>query len=166
MSEPFIGELRMMSFNFAPTGWAMCNGQLLPIQQNQALFALLGTTYGGDGVSTFALPNLQGKTPLHMGNGFTQGQTAGEQNHTLLISELPVHTHTAQGSTDNGSSLVPGTTLVLGAVSGMYGPPTNLTGLAPGAVGSMGGSQAHPNMQPYIALSFCIALTGLFPSRN
>ncbi len=165
MAEPFLAEIRLMSFNFPPKGWAFCNGQLLPINQNQALFSLLGTTYGGDGRTTFALPNLQGRVPIHFGNGFTLGQQGGEQAHTLSIGELPTHVHTANATTANGAVAVPGGA-VLGAFNNAYGPPTGLTSLDPGTIVNSGGSQPHQNMQPYLTLNFCIALQGIFPSQN
>lgn len=165
MAEPFLAEIRIMSFGFAPKGWAMCNGQLLPINQNQALFSLLGTTYGGDGRVNFGLPNLQGRTPIHSGNGHVLGERAGEQAHTLIASELPQHTHVAQGSNNNGDSVTP-LGNVLGGVSNMYAPAGNLTSLNPATITSVGGSQAHLNMQPFLALNFCIALQGIFPSQT
>ena len=165
MAEPFLSEIRIMSFGFAPRGWALCNGQLLPINQNQALFSLLGTTYGGNGQTNFSLPNLQGRTPIHSGSGHTLGEQGGEQAHTLTIPELPAHTHAAQGSTTNGDSVTP-IGGVLGGVSNMYGPAANLAALNPATVANVGGSQAHQNMQPFLALSFCIALQGIFPSQN
>lgn len=165
MSEPFLSEIKIMSFNFAPKGWALCNGQLMPINQNQALFSLLGTTYGGDGRQTFGLPNLQGKTPIYVGNGHTLGETGGEQAHTLSISEIPTHQHTVQGSTNDGDSVIP-TGNVFGKVAGLYGPAANMTSLQPATVANTGGSQAHENMQPYLTLNFCIALQGIFPSQN
>ena len=166
MSEPFLSEIKIMSFNFAPKGWALCNGQLLPINQNQALFSLLGTTYGGDGMQTFALPNLQGRVPLHMGNYLTLGQVGGEQAHTLTISEASLHTHTAVGASDNGDAPIP-TGNYLGAANNFYTPmPGNPTSLHPATVANVGGSQPHENMQPYLVLSFCIALQGIFPSQN
>ncbi|HEY3897334.1 MAG TPA: tail fiber protein [Chthoniobacter sp.] len=166
MAEPFLSEIRIMSFGFPPKGWALCNGQLLPINQNQPLFALLGTTYGGDGRVNFGLPNLQGRTPIHMGNGHTLGELGGEQNHTLDVSEMPTHVHTAQGSATNGSTALPDATTVLGAVSNMYGPAASLTSLLPSTVSTTGGSVPHTNMQPFLTLSFCIALTGIFPTQN
>jgi microcystin-dependent protein len=165
MSTPFIGEIKMVSFGFAPKGWAFCNGQLLPINQNTALFSLLGTTYGGDGRVNFGLPNLQGRAPIHMGTGHSLGERGGEQGHTLSVSELPTHTHTLQASSTNGNAAVP-TGNVLGAVSNAYGSVQNLTSMSPSAVGALGGSQAHQNMMPFLTLSFCISLQGIFPSQN
>jgi microcystin-dependent protein len=167
MAEPFLSEIRIMSFVFAPKGWALCNGQLLPINQNQALFSLLGTTYGGNGQTNFALPNLQGRVPIHVGNGHTLGESAGEQAHTLSLSELPQHLHPLQASTVAANAPTPSNTVF--APSGgnqFYGPATNLTTLDPGTVTNVGGSQAHVNMQPFLTLSFCIALQGIFPSQN
>src|SRR3954454_13749443 len=132
MSEPFLSEIKIMSFNFAPKGWAMCNGQILPINQNQALFALLGTTYGGDGQTTFALPNLQGKTPIHFGNGHTLGETAGEQNHTLSISETPTHIHVANASASVGNNVVPTGAVLASPLNLSYRPAgSGLTTLHP-----------------------------------
>jgi microcystin-dependent protein len=165
MAEPFLSEIRIMSFNFAPKGWAMCNGQIMPINQNQALFSLLGTTYGGDGQTTFALPNLQGRVPIHDGSGFTLGQGGGEQAHTLSIAETPTHTHTLMGSNVAAETNV-ATGAYLGIVNNAYGGPANLVTLSPAEVGNAGGSQAHENMEPYLTLTFCIALQGIFPSRN
>ncbi|MGY4317767.1 phage tail protein [Bradyrhizobium quebecense] len=165
MSLPFLSEIRMMSFNFPPKGWAFCNGQLLPINQNQALFSLLGTIYGGNGQTTFALPNLQGKVPLHAGSGFTIGQTGGETSHTLSIAEMPQHPHTFQGTT-NGADNAAVTNNLMATSANLYTAPANLTTLDPSTVGNAGGSQPHENMQPYLTLSFCIALQGIFPSRN
>ena len=165
MAEPFLAEMRIMSFGYAPRGWAMCNGQFLPINQNQALFSLLGTTFGGNGQTTFALPDLRGRTPIHFGSGHTLGEKGGEQAHTLTISELPTHTHIAQGSNNNGDNVIP-TGNVFGVVAGLFGPPTNLTTLQPASITNVGGSQAHLNMQPFLTLNFCIALQGIFPSQN
>jgi microcystin-dependent protein len=154
-----------MSFGFAPKGWALCNGQLLPINQNQALFSLLGTTYGGDGRTNFALPNLQGRVPLHRGNGFSQGQPGGEQSHTLVLGEDPVHTHSVVGSATAGDSPIPAGNY-LGAADNLYAPLASPTTLHPSTIGNAGGSQPHENMQPYLVLSFCIALQGAFPTQN
>ena len=165
MSEPFLSEIKMVSFSFPPKGWAFCNGQTMPINQNQALFSLLGTTYGGNGMTTFALPNLQGKVPVHMGSGFALGQTGGEASHTLSIAEMPQHPHVFQGTTNNADN--PAVTGNLMATSAnLYTAANNLTTLDPSTVGNAGGSQAHENMQPYLAVSFCSALQGIFPTQN
>ncbi|MBY6204406.1 tail fiber protein [Halomonas denitrificans] len=167
MSEPFLAEVRMVGFNFAPRGWAFCDGQILPINQNQSLYSLLGTTYGGDGRTSFALPDLRGRTPLHVGNGHTLGQRSGEETHTLTANEMPQHSHSLQGSNDAASAPVPQDNLAGAATLETYGD----VGTAPvamnaGTVANAGGSQAHENMQPWLAVRFCIALQGLFPSRN
>jgi microcystin-dependent protein len=166
MAEPFLAEIRIMSFSFPPKGWALCNGQLLPINQNQALFSLLGTTYGGDGRVNFGLPNLQGRTPIHVGSGHTLGERGGEQAHTLSIGELPTHTHVLNGSSTPAETNVPTNTAYLGGVANTYNPPANPVALAAAGVTNVGGSQAHLNMQPFLTLSFCIALQGIFPSQN
>jgi microcystin-dependent protein len=165
MAEPFLSEIRIMSFNFAPKGWALCDGQLLPINQNQALFSLLGTTFGGDGRVNFGLPDLRGRTPIHVGSGHTLGERGGEQAHTLSIAEIPTHTHRVMASSAAASDNIPSNTLVL-AQSGFdaYRPPSNPAAMNPGTVANVGGSQAHLNMQPFLTLSFCIALQGIFPS--
>jgi microcystin-dependent protein len=165
VGTPYLCEIRIMSFGFAPKGWALCNGQLLPINQNQALFSLVGTTYGGDGRVNFGLPNLQARTPLHMGSGFTLGQLGGEQAHTLSISELPTHVHTASASTVAGDSPIP-VSNYLGEADNLYGAATNLTSMNPSTLAPVGGSQPHQNMQPFLVLSFCIALQGIFPSQT
>ena len=166
MAEPFLSEIRLMSFVFAPKGWALCNGQLLPINQNQALFSLLGTTFGGDGRVNFALPDLRGRTPLHVGSGHTLGERGGEQAHTLSIAEVPQHTHTmAVSSSTTGGNANP-TGRVLGGGNNVYHAPASLTSLNPASVANAGGSQAHLNMQPFLTISFCIALQGIFPSAN
>lgn len=165
MAEPFLSEIRIMSFSFAPKGWALCNGQLLPINQNQALFSLLGTTFGGDGRVNFALPDLRSRTPIHVGSGHTLGERGGEQAHTLSIAELPTHTHVANAQSGNAATPISGGNL-LAAANNLYAAPTNLTTLSPSMVTSVGGSQAHLNMQPFLTLSFCIALQGIFPSPN
>jgi len=170
MSDPFLSEIKIVSFNFAPKGWAECNGQLLPINQNQALFSLLGTTYGGNGQTTFALPNLRGRVPFHFGNGFNLGQSGGEDAHTLSISELPAHTHTppAAASSVNANAS-------LGAPAGNFwanSGKTNYTAdapnsaMSPQSIANVGGSQPHENRSPFLVLNFCIALQGVFPSRN
>jgi microcystin-dependent protein len=165
MSEPFLSEIKMMSFNFPPKGWAFCNGQLLPINQNQALFSLLGTTYGGDGRVNFGLPNLQGRTPMHMGNGHVLGENGGEQSHVLSISEIPTHTHNLMGTTTAADVPGPGTNL-LAAAANLYAGASNLTSMNPASISAAGGNQAHLNMQPFLTISFCIALQGIFPSQN
>lgn len=165
MATPYLSEIRIMAFNFAPRGWAQCNGQTLPINQNQALFSLLGTMYGGDGRTNFMLPNLQGRVPVHRGGGFTQGEVGGEQTHTLIGNEEPVHTHIAQGTSAVPDNAVP-TGNFLAAVQGLYGPATNATTLHPSTITNAGGSQPHNNMQPYLVLNACIALQGAYPSPN
>ena len=165
MSEPFLGEIRILSFSFAPSGWAFCDGQTLPINQNQALFSLLGTTYGGNGISTFALPNFQGRVPMHVGPGFVLGQTLGEAGHTLLVNEMPSHTHVPVGSSNTPHVASPAGAYWPTTSGGSYAPSPTTT-LAPQAIASGGGSQPHDNMSPYLTLNFCIALQGIFPSRN
>lgn len=165
MSEPFLGEVKIISWNFPPKGWAFCNGQLLPINQNQALFSILGTTYGGDGRVNFALPNLQGRSPVHVGSGISLGEIAGETAHTLTISEMPAHVHTPAGSASAPSA--PGATGNLWAT----GNAPVYAGAADSAmrntcVTPTGGSQPHENMAPYLVLNFIIALQGIFPTRN
>ena len=165
MAEPFLSEIRIMSFNFAPKGWAMCNGQLLPINQNQALFSLLGTTFGGNGQTTFALPDIRGRVPIHVGSGHILGQAGGEQAHTLSASEMPQHTHAAMAASVNSDNAFP-TSNNLAVAANLYGPPASLTTVHATTVTNVGGSQAHLNMQPYLTLTFCIALQGIFPSPN
>jgi len=165
MSDPFIGEIKAISFNYPPKGWAFCNGQLLSISQNQALFSILGTMYGGDGQTNFALPNLQGRMPIHQGSGYVVGQRGGEAAHVLTINEMPAHNHPAQAgasadaASPNGTAWAPAD----GAVE--YYPTPNTT-MNPAAIGNIGGSQPHPNEAPYLVLNFVIALVGIFPSRN
>lgn len=169
MGTPFLSEIRIFTFSFAPRGWAFCNGQLLPINQNAALFDLVGTNYGGNGSTTFGLPNLQSRVPTHMGNGFTLGQASGETSHTLAFSELPAHTHTMQASNAAGTQAGPsGGALALPAVQmgNIYGPASSPSLMAPQSITQTGGSQPHDNMQPYLVLNFCIALQGIFPSQN
>lgn len=171
MSQPFIGEVRMFSFNFPPRRWAFCAGQLLPIAQNSALFSLLGTQYGGNGTTTFALPNLQGRTPIHFGNlpggsGYVQGQIGGEENHTLIVSEMPAHGHGASGNSGAADAASPvGNAWAAGATNAYSAAAPNTT-MNPASVGAAGGSQPHPNMPPYAVVNFSIALQGIFPSRN
>lgn len=166
MANPFLSELRIFSFGFAPKGWALCDGQLLPINQNQALFSLLGTVYGGDGRVNFALPNLQGNVPIHMGSGFTLGDRGGEQAHTLSISEIPTHVHTFNATDSGVNAPDPGGNLLGGSLQIYDTAGTNLTSLAPNQLANVGGSQAHLNMQPFLTLNICIALQGIFPSQN
>jgi microcystin-dependent protein len=163
MSEPFLAEIKIISWNYAPRGWAFCNGQLLPINQNQALFALLGTTYGGNGQTTFALPDLRGRVPIHFGQGFTLGQAAGAAAHTLTISEMPAHTHLprANSSLANQGSPANNFWSGTGAYAGSSNTPMNGGGITP-----TGGSQPHENRSPYLVLNFIIALQGIFPSQN
>ena len=166
MAEPFLAEIRIMSFDFPPKGWAFCNGQLLPINQNQALFALLGTTYGGDGRVNFALPNLQARTPIHTTNNSGLGVVGGEQAHTTSMAEMPSHVHMAGASSISAAGNDNPTDRVVGSVNNMWHTPANLTTMNPTSITNTGGSQAHNNMQPYLALNFCIALQGIFPSQN
>ena len=165
MSTPFLSEIKIVSFNFAPKGWALCNGQLLPINQNQALFALLGTTYGGDGRVNFGLPNLQGRIPTHVGDGFILGEVGGEIRHTLNISELPSHTHTPTGNDTDPPTASGAAGNLWGHVTGYYAASSNAA-MNPAGVGNTGGSQSHDNMSPYLVLNFIIALQGIFPSQN
>jgi microcystin-dependent protein len=170
MGTPFLGEIKIVSFGFAPRSWALCNGQLLPINQNQALFSLLGTQYGGNGQTTFALPDLRGQTPIHVGAGFLIGNKGGEQAHTVTMSEMPTHVHVAQGNSATADLTDPTGALLaspVAAVGPIYTPnPAGLVAMSPASVSNVGGSQAHINMQPYLTLNFCIALQGIFPSRN
>lgn len=165
MPEPLLGEVRMMGFDFAPEGWARCDGQLLPISQNQSLYALLGNTYGGDGRTTFALPDLRGRVPIHVDEGFREGEAGGEALHPLSVQEMPAHVHTARASDQAGDTPVP-VDAVLGRANNLYGEAANLTPLRPGTIADGGGGQGHQNMQPYLGVNFVIALQGLFPSRN
>lgn len=168
MAEPFLSEIRIMSFVFAPKGWALCNGQLLPINQNQGLFSLLGTTFGGDGRVNFALPDLRGRVPIHVGSGHTLGERGGEQGHTLSIAELPQHTHVLNATTVLSDTSTASNTVMLAQSAGanLYGADSNLVAMAPNQVANVGGSQAHLNMQPFLTLSYCIALQGIFPSAT
>ena len=169
MAEPFLAETRIMSFNFAPKGWAMCNGQLLPINQNQALFSLLGTNFGGDGRVNFGLPDFRGRTPIHFGNGHTLGEKAGVESHTLSITELPLHNHVLNNSTAVVSTNIPASGGSLGnsAPNLLYNSSNNnMTAMSTNSLASTGGSQAHTNMQPFLVLNFCVALQGIFPSQN
>ncbi len=167
MAEPFLSEIRIFSFNFPPKGWAFCNGQFLPINQNQALFALLGTTYGGNGQTTFALPNLQGQVPIHKGDGHTLGERAGSSAVTITQQQMPQHVHFLQGtSVDTGNVATVGNALLATSGNTIYGNAASLVPAAPSSVSTVGGSQPHNNMMPYLVLNFCIALQGIFPSPN
>jgi microcystin-dependent protein len=171
MAEPFIGELKLAAFTFAPRGWAFCNGQLLPIAQNTALFSLLGTTYGGNGQTTFALPDLRGRVPVHSGSGgqVQLGEQGGTETVTLTSSQLPAHSHVLNGSSDLANASVPGGALPAAKPRGglsRYATGASDTVMSPGSVGVAGGGQPHNNMQPYLVLAWLIALEGIFPSRN
>lgn len=169
MSEPFLAEIRMVGFNFPPRGWAFCDGQILPINQNQSLYSLLGTTYGGDGRTSFALPDMRGRTPMHVGEEHAQGKKGGTETETLQDSEIPQHTHTLRASSSDGDSNIPPNRLLAREVDGLYetdAPVSNLVSMVSGTLANAGGGQGHENMQPFLALNFVIALQGLFPSRN
>jgi microcystin-dependent protein len=169
MSDPYLAEIKLISFNFPPKGWAFCNGQLLAINQNQALFSILGTMYGGNGQTTFALPNLQGRVPIHWGNGqgfYNVGQAAGETAHTLTISEMPAHIHPAVAqSTPSNPGVTPVNSIWATTTTAAFASAPNVM-MNPAAVATTGGSQPHENMPPYLVLNFVIALVGIFPSRN
>lgn len=172
MSEPFVGEVRMFGFNFAPRGWSFCNGQLIAIAQNTALFSLLGTTYGGNGTTTFGLPNLQGRFPMHWGSGpgltnRNLGDTGGSPAVTLVSTQMPSHSHTANANSAGGNQLAPaGNRWAPDAAGANFYAAAPSTTMAAGAIGLAGGNQPHENMQPYLAVNFCIAMQGVFPSRN
>ncbi len=172
MADPFVAEIRIFPFNFAPKGWAWCNGQIVPISQNTALFSLLGTTYGGDGKSTFALPDLQGRAPMHPGQGqglspHDLGETGGSETVTLLQSEIPAHAHAVTASQADAIERFPaGQLLATGVGVGAYAPASGTRQLSPSTLTPAGGDQPHNNLQPYLVLSFCIALQGIFPSPN
>ena len=166
MAEPYLSEIRLFSYHFVPKGWALCNGQLLPINQNQALFSLLHTTYGGNGQTTFALPDLRARVPMHVGSGHDRGERAGVEAVTLNLQHLPTHTHLMNGSTvATGGSDNP-TGRFLGSASNLYHSPAGLTTMNPGTITNVGGNQPHQNMQPYLTLTFGIALQGFFPDDN
>ncbi|MEM9291944.1 MAG: tail fiber protein [Acidobacteriota bacterium] len=166
MSEPFLAEVRIVGFNFAPRGWAFCDGQILPINQNQSLYSLLGTTYGGDGRTSFALPDMRGRVPMHVGNGHREGQKSGEETHTLAGNEMPQHDHVLKGSNNPANSPVPNGGFFANVPAGAYRAPVSMQSAQDGVIANVGGGQAHENMMPYLAINFCIALQGLFPSRN
>ncbi|WP_139490612.1 phage tail protein [Brevibacillus dissolubilis] len=167
MAESFIGDIQAFAFNYAPRGWAQCNGQILQINQNQALYAILGTKFGGNGVTTFALPDLRGRVPVHTGNGVTLGQSAGEEAHTLTVNEIPAHTHVVSASTAAANQKpAPGNvwTTTAAAKGNVYGTDTSIS--MGSALTTSGSSQAHPNMQPYTVLNYCICIMGYFPTQN
>lgn len=173
MADPFVAEIRIFPFNFAPQGWAFCNGQLLPLSQNTALFSLLGTTYGGNGLSNFALPDMQGRAPMHPGQGpglslHDLGEEGGVETLTLLTSEIPAHTHGLGSATDPGDTNTPqGNALTRSSGASIYNAATSpLVAMNPGAIGVAGGSLPHNNMQPYLTVNFCIAMQGVFPPRS
>ncbi|MEK6336039.1 MAG: tail fiber protein [Acidobacteriota bacterium] len=169
MAQPYVGEIRMFAGNFAPAGWMFCEGQLIPISENETLFVVIGTTYGGDGQATFALPDLRGRLPLHQGNGFIVGETGGAEEITLTTNQIPAHTHAMLATVNNASGVVP-TAQVLAASSEVtvspYGEDAPQTNLLPSAVSTIGGSQPHTNFQPYLCVDFIISLFGLFPSQT
>jgi microcystin-dependent protein len=167
MSQPFMGEIKIISWNYAPKGWAFCNGQLLPINQNQALFSIMGTMYGGDGRVNFALPDFRGRTGIHVGSGYVEGQAGGQEFHTVTISEMPAHNHFVQGINANADAAVPNNNFLSNIPSFAYrASQTSLTMLNPSVVSNYGGSQPHENRQPFLVLNFIVALVGIFPSRN
>jgi microcystin-dependent protein len=166
MSSPYIGEIRMFGGNFAPVGWAFCNGALIPISENDALFNLIGTTYGGDGQTTFALPDLQSRVPMHVGSGFALGQTGGAESVTLTIGQIPAHSHVPQANSNQGSQAGPGNGVWASASINDYSNGVPSIALDAGAIGSSGGSQPHDNMPPFVVINFIISLFGVFPSQT
>jgi len=165
MSEPFLAEIRIVAFNFAPRNWAFCDGQILPINQNQSLYSLLGTTYGGDGETSFGLPDMRGRSPMHLGSGTSFGQRGGEETHTLTAEEMPQHEHQVRARDVAATERDPSGN-VLAQSPNLYAAPNNLVDSSAGTMTNVGGGQAHENMPPYIALNYVIALDGLFPSEN
>ena len=166
MGQPFMGEIKIISWNFAPKGWAFSNGQFLPINQNQALFSILGTTFGGNGQTTFALPDFRGRMPMHVGNGFLLGQAGGEEFHTVISSEMPQHLHVLQASNVAAATQTLNGNMLAQAPGGIYAAASNLTAILPTTISNVGGSQPHENRMPSLVLNFIIALQGVFPSRN
>jgi len=167
MSQPFIAQLMLASFNFPPKGWAQANGQILAINQNQALFSLVGTTYGGNGIQTFALPNLQGRTPVGVGNGINYGEVSGVESVTLLSVNVPPHVHSLNASGAAASTGRPAAgDMLAGGGSNNYIAASSLGSMSAATVSTVGGSQPHENRQPYLVMNWCIALFGIFPSRN
>jgi len=166
MSTPFLGQLLLCSWNFAAKGWAMCNGQLMAINANQALFSLLGTYYGGNGVQNFALPNLQGRTPMGFGPNTAIGEVGGQETHTLITTEVPLHTHLVNATTSAPGSPSPAGALLAKGAASVYTGATNLVAMNAASVSFIGGSQPHENRQPYLVMNWCIALSGIFPSQN
>ena len=166
MSEPYLSEIKVIAFNFAPRGWALCNGQLLPINQNQALFSLLGTTYGGDGRTTFALPNLQGRAPVHFDDGLLLGESGGAETHTLSLTELPAHAHVHGSYSQATTDLPPGNAPASKPRRGVNVYTSGLANVVLRGSGAVGGGQPHQNLQPFLTLNFVIALQGVFPSQN
>ncbi|HYL72834.1 MAG TPA: tail fiber protein [Bryobacteraceae bacterium] len=167
MAQPYVGEIRMFAGNFAPAGWMFCEGQLLPISEFETLFNLIGTTYGGDGQSTFALPDLRGRLPIHQGNGFTLAESGGVEDVTLTVSQIPAHSHPFLGSSNIATQANPGTNVV--AEASLFNPYLNVApaaAMAPQSIGSTGGSQPHTNFQPYLCVDFIISMFGIFPSQT
>jgi microcystin-dependent protein len=164
MAQPYVGEIRMFAGNFAPAGWMFCEGQLLPISENETLFQLIGTTYGGDGESTFALPDLRGRIPIHQGNGFILAETGGAEEITLTVSQIPAHAHALLGSTGAATSTSPGGQVLATALQDVYVEDITAVNLSPQSIGPVGGSQPHTNFQPYLCVDFIISLFGIFPS--
>src|SRR5882672_5306637 len=167
MSQPYVGEIRMFGGNFAPAGWAMCNGQLMPISENETLFNLIGTTYGGDGQETFALPNLQSRVPIHVGPGFALGQSGGTESVTLTTNQIPAHSHVPQAFATSGNQNSPANGVwALSSSGSLYGDTAPSVTMAAAALGSSGGSQPHDNMIPFLAVNFILSLFGVFPSQT
>lgn len=169
MAEPFLSEIRIFGFDFAPRGWALCDGRLLAINQNQALFSLLGTTFGGNGSVNFGLPDLRGRVPIHVGSGFVRGQRGGTESHTLSLSELPQHVHSVSATAASATTPSPAGNFLAAASAAIgtpYAPLATPSPMAAGTIASVGNNQPHENRQPFLTLNFCIALQGIFPSQN